>query len=338
MSICLCNLSSDMALELVAQKKYDVTPASPDPSSFSADPSFVGEALGTLSELLPKPIEILVSDAKKRRYSSEITCHVWKGALPRRGVLALGEGVFISSPEFTLLQQASQMHQANLCQMLGRYLGTWTPTKSKTSGQDMRAPLTSFETLKAFLKNIKGIRGAGNLRLAMAYTCEGAASAAETTLQLTLSLPPELHGLNIAQPIMNYEIDLSSEAQMLYPHRTIRIDLCWPRKRFGLEYQGENHGNRLGSDYARWFAAQTEKYELWFVAKEQLRSATQMMHIGREVAKRTGCGLAEEFWPTENELQDLLDILAGRKRKRPVSYDELRKRSAQARVKLPSSM
>ncbi|MDO4798316.1 MAG: hypothetical protein Q4A01_09910, partial [Coriobacteriales bacterium] len=106
----------------------------------------------------------------------------------------------------------------------------------------------------------------------------------------------------------------------------IRIDLCWPQALFGLEYQGDKHGNQLGQDYARWFAAREEGYELWFVAKEQLESAVQMMQIGREVAKRIGCNVDMGLWPTEGELQDLLDTLAGRKHPKPVSYSERRRR------------
>jgi hypothetical protein len=34
-------------------------------------------------------------------------------------------------------------------------------------------------------------------------------------------------------------------------------------------------------------------HELWFVAKEQLESAAQMLHIGREVAKRVDCDVAD---------------------------------------------
>jgi hypothetical protein len=117
---------------------------------------------------------------------------------------------------------------------------------------------------------------------------------------------------------------------MLYPRESIRIDLCWRHKGFGVEYQGEEHGEQMGEDFARWFAAREEKYELWFVAKEQLESAAQMLHIGREVAKRIDCDVDEAMWPTADELQELLDILAGRKHPKPISRAELRKRRARA--------
>ncbi|MDO4797721.1 MAG: hypothetical protein Q4A01_06850 [Coriobacteriales bacterium] len=225
MSICLCNLSADTALELVAQKKLEVTPASPDFSSFVADPELAKDALGSLADMLPKPIELLVGSAGRRRSAVDIVSHVWQGSLPKNGILALDEEVYVSSPEFTLLQQSSVVHQASLCQMLGRYLGTWTPMPNEPYGQDERAPLTTLESLQEFLTGMGRIRGIGNLRLAMAYTCEGAASAPETTLQLALCLPPELHGLNLAQPTMNYKVDLSAKAQRLCPHQSIRISM-----------------------------------------------------------------------------------------------------------------
>lgn len=330
MSICLCNLTADVILELAAQKKVEIDLASPDPSSFVVDPLLVQEALGTLVERLPRPIELLVGHSKDRRESVGVSCHTLRASLPANSFFALDEGVYVTSPELTLLQQASQLHQASLCQMLGRYLGTWSPAEDEESGQIERAPLTTLETLNNYVHRTKNVGGMNNLKLAMAYTCEGAASEPETSLQLALSLPPELHGLNIVQPTMNYEVDLSSEAQELYPHKTIRIDLCWHDKKFGLEYQGEEHGNQLGDDYARFYAARAEKYELWFVAEQQLGSAAQMKFIAREVAERIDYNVDEGLWPTNDELQELLDILAGKKHPKPVSRDELRARHARA--------
>ena len=330
MSICLCNLSADAALELVAQKQLELTPASPDSSLFSVDAELAKTAIDTIGAKLPTPLEFLVGDAKKRRQPANTACHVWKGSLPKGGIVSLADGVYISSPEFTLLQQASQLHQASLCMMLGRYTGTWTPIQGASNGQNVRSPLTNLEALSGFLHNAGCVRGQGNLRLAMSYTCEGAASAPETSLQLALCLPPELRGLHLPPPIMNYEVDLSTEAQKLYPHTSIRIDLCWPHKRFGLEYQGEDHKNQLGDDYARWFAARIMGYELWFVAKEQLSSAEQMMRIAREVANRIGFDADEGLWPSASEFQDLLDLLAGKRHQKPVDYNALRKRRTKA--------
>lgn len=334
MSICLSNLSADVALELVAQAKLEVGPASPDPSSFVADPTAVENALGPLADKLPKPIDVVVNNAKRRRRVSGVACHVWNGSLPRNSILALDEGLYVSSPELVLAQQSSQLHQASLCKLLGRYLGIWSPLEGETEEQRKRAPLTSFEALNAFLLEAGRFRGKDSLKLAMAYTCEGAASTPETSLQLALCLPPELHGLNLEQPIMNYEVGLSTESRVLYPTDSIRIDLCWREMKFGLEYQGEEHGTQLGADYARWFAAREEGYELWFVAKEQLASAVQMLHIANEVAKRIGSNVDTASWPTAGELQELLDILGGRKHPKPLTNAELRVRHARARAQM----
>ena len=333
MSICLCNLSADAALELVAKNKQEVTPAAVDLASLTADPDVARECLGKLAEKLPKPIELLVGNARQRRTDEGIACHVWQGALPGDGVLVIQENVYVTGPDLTLLQQATQLHQVKLCQMLGRYLGTWTPSEDSSNGQEERAPLTTFDSLNGFLRQVKGAKGAQNLALAMAYTCDGAASAPETSLQLVLSLPPEFYGFGLSQPTMNYKVDLSAEAKKLCSKKSIRIDLCWRGSRFGLEYQGSDHGGKLGEDYARWFAAREEGYELWFVAKEQLESKAQMNYIGHEVAKRIGYEPGKMAWPTEDELQKLLDILAGQENPKPLSRAELRKRRKQLRAR-----
>ena len=330
MSICLCNLTADTILEQLAKKKREIEPASPDPRNFVADVETAWDNLASQEDSLPNPVELLVCTPQNRRSSEGLTCHMWNGALPRNSVYLIDEGIYVTSPEFTLLMQATQLHQASLCMMLGRYLGTWTPDPHAELGQRTRAPLTSLEQLQSFLTGVDHARGKGNLKFAMAYTCENSASAPEAALQLALSLPPELHGLALPQPIMNYELGLSSRARKLYDHENIRIDLCWHEKKFGLEYQGQEHGKSLGEDYARWFAAREEDYELWFMAKEQLASAAQMSHIGHEVAERLGVGEDDRLWPTESELQDLLDILNGRRHPKPVSYREMRKRHKSA--------
>ena len=325
MSICLCNLSADVALEALAKEGRELEPAETDTSAFVGDTKAVASALGDFADRLPRPLDVLLGSAKERRTSHDVACHVWQSSLPKGGVLRVHDGLYVTSPELTLLHQAFQLHQVNLCQMLGRYLGTWTPTDG---GQEERAPLTTLESLDGFLKSIKGVRGLHNLRLAMAYTCEAAASAPETTLQLVMSLPPELHGFNLPFPVMNYKVNLSTLGQRLCDKESIRIDLCWPNIKYGLEYQGEEHGQTMGEDIGRWYAARSEGYELWYVAKEQLASSMQMDYIGREVARRLGVVVNEDLWPTQGQLQDLLDLLLGRTHAVPLRAGELRELKA----------
>lgn len=327
MSVCLCGPSADSILELCAQEGRELVPATPDPASFVANPREVAALLGSLADTLPKPVSVLLTNADARRSEARgLACHVWRGPLPKGSLFAVEEGLYVTSPELTLLLQAGQLHQAQLCQMLGRYLGTWTPDPNSPTGQAERAPLTTLERLSCYLDEMGNVRGAGNLRLAMAYTCEGAASAPETTLQLVLCLPPELHGFGLPLPTLNYEVELSPRGRRMALKGTIRIDLCWRQWHFGLEHQGEEHSKTMGQDYARWLAARDAGFELWFVAKEQLASAVQMDFIGREVAKRFGVDVDDALWPTEGELQDLLDVLSGRRHPKPVSYRELRRR------------
>ena len=326
MSICLCGASADAVLEHMAREKIGFEPAALDPTTLSGNLTPYERALSSLDGVLPHPIELLVGNAKDRRSSSHVTCHVWRARLTSGSVLSLGDGLYVTSPELTLLHHAETLHQASVSMMLGRYLGTWTPAPESKGVQEDRAPLTTLETLSCFLRDVGRVRGGANLRLAMAYTCEGAASAPESMLQLVLSLPPELHGFGLPLPTMNYEVELSPKAQLLCGRITIRIDLCWRAKLFGLEYQGQEHGEQLGEDYARWFAAREEGYELWFLAKEQLGSARQMDYIGHEVAKRLGLDEDELLWPSVFELQELLDVMAGREHPKPVQFDELRRR------------
>lgn len=61
MSLCLCNLSADTILELMAQNGAELEPAGSDLTTFSADSEMAISLLGSYFDELPKPIELLVA-------------------------------------------------------------------------------------------------------------------------------------------------------------------------------------------------------------------------------------------------------------------------------------
>lgn len=87
------------------------------------------------------------------------------------------------------------------------------------------------------------------------------------------------------------------------------IDVCWPGIDMGLEYQGEDHGEQLGEDYARYYALDELGYQVFYVAKEQLRSADQMLYIAAKVARKLKARPGRTGWPEKDNLQMLLDLL-----------------------------
>ena len=314
MSICLSHISADHILEALALSQQDLEPISAsDPSMFSANTE---EALRILSDselALDTPINLLVGNARALRHSRDVIAHVWMTSLPDGSILKIDEELYVCSAEFCLLQQANELHMINLCQMLGRFLSTKVPIKDIDGSEKFvdRPPLTNEEQILTFLSHIGKAPGAAALRSALRWTAAGAASPQEVNLQLALTLPPTYGGFSLPKPIMNYCVTLSDKSKQLYDHESIRIDLCWPSIRKGLEYQGKEHGNQLGEDYARYLAAESEGYHLWFVAAEQLASAPQMDFIARTLARKLRKNTKRSVWPKEQDVKRLLDILTG---------------------------
>lgn len=316
MSICLSHASADRILELFAHKGVEMEPVSSSAiTQFGANVEDIQMSCD-VAEMLGERIEVIVGNERAARQSKQVVCHKWTERLPEGALLRVpdSDGVYVSSPAFCLLQQAAELHVVNLCMMLGRYLATGSPAMGKNGVEVLseRQPLVKEEDLYGFIKEASGDKGVRRLKEALRWTCPGAASPQETNLQLILTLPLSYHGFGLALPHMNYEVALDTYARKIYPRKTCRIDLCWPERRFGLEYQGKEHGGQLEADWSRHYALVSQQYELLYVTSSQLYSAVQIEFIARQVARKTGKRIREGSWPKAEETQYLLDVLAGR--------------------------
>lgn len=69
--------------------------------------------------------------------------------------------MYVASPELNLLLQASELHVTKLCQMLGRYWGSFSTKHDEEGDLLERAPLTTEEKLLRFLGHIDRTPGLG---------------------------------------------------------------------------------------------------------------------------------------------------------------------------------
>ncbi len=351
MSICLSHSSADLYLEHLAHEGTSLSNVL-EPASGAAACSFTAnaaEARGLLSGNWSAhlPLDVLVSDPALRRTSAEVNAHLWTSRLPDGAIKRHQEGLYVVSPEFCLLQQAYELHMVNLCQMLGRYLATASPTTDENGKKVLkpRSPLTSLSRLGDFLAQMPRTLGVRRLREAMRYTLPGAASPQETNLQLAFSLPYTYYGFGFKNLELNHCVQLSGEARSLHNAEHLYIDLYFgtPRARkgqnartlraFGLEYQGKNYHQDPSKDASRFLAAHAEGIDLWYVGSEQIGDPEQLDYIAREVARRTGRKVNPQTWPTRKNLKVLLSILNGNIIPQPDAHQQkmeskVRKRSA----------
>lgn len=316
MNICLSNASADKMLELYAHRGIELEPVSSSCIyQFGANHKDV-QVVSDIAEVFKDGIEVVVGDDSAARSNDKIVCHRWTGRLPEGSILRVPDatGLYVSSPAFCLLQQSSELHQVNLCMMLGRYFATKSSVVGRNGKECLedRRPLIKEDDLYLYIKEAHGAKGVGRLKEALRWTSPGAASPQETNLQLALSLPPMYYGFGLPLPKMNHEIQLNDYARKFYARKRCRIDLCWPERFFGLEYLGAEHKDQLEEDWSRHYAICTEGFELLYITNSQLRSAVQLDYIARWVARKTHKRIREETWPSLDEVQRLIDVLGGR--------------------------
>lgn len=316
MSICLSHTSADRALETLACGGQAVEmAASSAVYSFEATDSAVSAVSDELEYLLgpeARDLNLLVGTDGERHSTEKKVVHKWAGPLPEGSLAKVCDGLYISAPSFCLLQQAAELHTINLCQMLGRYLAVATP-KGGRDGKTLqkRAPLLDEAALGQYLSQFSRPRGAARVREAIRWTAARAASPQETNLQLAFTLPYAYGGFGLAKPLMNHKVTLSEKAKALCGKEECYIDLYWRGKNCGIEYQGSFHNRQIDEDYARFYALDCMGKQLLFVADAQLKDAVQMNYIARKVAKRLGKKVSRDRWPSESDLQGLLDALNG---------------------------
>lgn len=313
MSICMSHKSADAMLEMLSQSgcAYESVSAS-NLRAFSANMDEIEEAIGvySTSEL---PIQLLVGHHNDRRSNVLADTHTVSFNLPDGAIMRVDEGIYTVSPELCLLQQASELHIINLCQMLGRFMATKASSYKNESDLVDRRPLVSVHALEDFMRAVPHARGIGALREALRWTAPAAASPQETNLQLALTLPGYYGGFSLAMPAMNRRVKLKGvAAKLLKGHRFFHPDLSWPDFKVGCEYQGSKHKEQLQEDCSRALAADAMGYELWYLTSEQLYSADHMDYIARKIAARIGKRINEKTWPSLERLDWLLSVLKGR--------------------------
>ena len=216
------------------------------------------------------PVDVLVFNEEERRRSKSVKCHAWKIALPA-GSFCRARGEFVSSPEFTFLQMASELSIEQLvalgCELCGSYVLLPKHVVHPGSLDEMPkrvSPLTNTARIAEFLEGVGKANGKAKAKRALQYVIDGSRSPMETMVYMLLCLPIKLGGYGLPKPEMNASIELDEEARAIAQRRHCEGDLCWPDARppFDIEYHGEVHvgseqmksdvGRELGIEHMGW--------------------------------------------------------------------------------------
>lgn len=275
-----------------------LSPGKPDLEDFDRLRILAARLFGARSShLLAPPLDIVVGRVGDRVYQGSVACHLWSGAIPAGSFQRVGSGLFVATPEHCFLERTRRRHDSRSDACLdvvrtGFYVcGDYAllERKADDEGLSCRLRLSTPRALGRYLGDVevRGTRLAADL---LEYVVEGSASPRETALAMQLVLPHRLGGFHLAKPLLNYRVDIPRSLRTQAGPRSYRIDLCYPRARVAVEYDGLFHSglDRIARDARRRNDLEAMGWRTIVVTARQLGSFEEMTKVAREIASCLG--------------------------------------------------
>ena len=200
------------------------------------------------------PLELLVARPSTRRVSNIKRCSVWGALLPSGSFVRVGSRLYVSTPEFLLLQMAATLPLIDLTVFAYELCGFYARSHWGFAASERCRPLTSVRTLSSYTSRVKDAPGIKRLRRSLRFVVDGSASPMETIVVLLLCLPRSLGGYGLPFPKMNGRVDVPMGLRDTLGGSYILCDAYWCAARFAVEYDGRLYhegSDRVHRDYAR---------------------------------------------------------------------------------------
>lgn len=250
------------------------------------------------------PIEVLVPGGSNHRSSGLCVRHVCQSPAPHRSFVRLDAGVFVSSPEFTFLQMASQLDEIELAQLGYSLCGEYFPCDNDR-GFVKRPRLTTTGQLNEYLSQLDGVRNIAKARRALRWVCDGSRSPMETSTALLLSTSRRTGGYGLPKPHLNQRIVLSHESAMVANTPYYLADLLYPEQKVAIAYLGKAYHKNVERDLTREYVLRSEGYTLFDVTIAQIVSGTLRNQLVLSIADAIGYRLRKST-PTVREKRNTL--------------------------------
>ena len=245
------------------------------------------------------PLEVLVKESGQKTRAATVHARVWGRPIVGNAFRRVGPDVFVSSPEFVLLQMAPMLDFPELValgmELCGTYrrevevpvLGT-NETKRVTEYQ--QPLLTSPRKIEAFLQGMKTSPGCSKARRALDYVLPLSASPMETAIYLLLCLPRRLGGYALPKPVLNPSITFSKSGKKHTLRNYAKPDLFWQAARLDLEYNSDEFHTeqQRALDSMRRKALERMGIEVIELTKEEVMSAELFHATAMRIARRLG--------------------------------------------------
>lgn len=306
-----------------------------------------------VKDLLHAPLHRLVFTRAQSGSRSLFKSHLLTQEPPPGSFRQTEHGFDVTSPEFTLLNLATQVSRNQLlmaCYEMCSSFAVFTPCEraqkqldeaislklippdcgwervvdTKGNGTNLwkRAPLLSAADIAAFAKQAAGLRGVKQLRWAAKCMTGQTASPFEVQTSMLISLPRDEGGLGI-DITNNARIPLSEAARSLYDktccYADILIESFTNSMGVILECQGRSaHDSEAASlsDAERATALTSMGYDVIQLTYDQIKDKKSFDHIAELIHKKAGL----PYTPKTKQECDAEDAL---RQKLFVDWDEL---------------
>ena len=255
---------------------------------------------------LSMPIDVLVSEPHARRSGKKLRCTLVPKDIEAAQFVEYRDGLFLASPELTLLQAARGHLLLELALLCSVFMSVYESTP-EGSGIAFRQQLTSLEKLSSFARASKGAWGAGKLLKACGYAFEGAASPYEIHIAALFSWPTSAGGYGLGDAQLNKVVDTSCFFQDGRTHYRL-CDCFFEELKTSIEYDGRSvHERRSaqGEDQKRHNELAAAGITEYIITSETLYSPSYLDSIALAAGEPHGMrrqSLGNSFRKRQNTL------------------------------------
>ena len=235
-------------------------------------------------------IDILVPNAGRRFASKNYARHAWTGPLPDGSLYQVSDGVYITSPEFSLLLLSKSLPFDALVLLCDEVCGGYALDATERGFYD-RPALSSVSKVGAFLGKVGSASGTSKLRRALRYAVDNARSPMEASLAAFMAFPARCGGCGFPKPLMNHRFVLPEEAVRMAGRAYVEFDLFFPEAGVVVEYDSTRFhaaDERLESDSRRNNVLRWLGFKVVNITRNQVRDPVVFAGVTAQLAKALG--------------------------------------------------
>ncbi len=194
-------------------------------------------AMATHYGISPAAVHVLAEKGRRQSRAAGVTLHsTVVDELPAESLLRLGPDLLVCGPDLVFVQMSRKVSPVGAAVLGHELCGCYSHFSRMVSGFYERAPLTTVETIEAFMDLCGSFYGRAPAQQALALVRDGSRSPMETVVSCELFLPAAEGGFGFAPPQLNCEVALDAVASQITGTGCCYVDVAYPDLRLGFEY------------------------------------------------------------------------------------------------------